>query len=146
MKKFLIIIYSVIFSALFLISCNDPNQPTYKLVNQNDINFYFPMKVGNWWKYEVYVIDSLGVRKYKKNIDSVYISEIDTINGKICYKFITEAIPMVSYPTYDYYYIENNNLYQYFSPYTLGKNESDWFVAIELQSNNRNMFTVYDTA
>ncbi|MBN2746174.1 MAG: hypothetical protein JXR34_05560 [Bacteroidales bacterium] len=56
---------------------DDTNQETPNPVTKN----YFPLKIGNYWVYEQYKIDTLGVATSTNQIDSVIITRDTVINN-----------------------------------------------------------------
>ncbi len=65
---------------------DDTNQETPNPVTKN----YFPLKIGNYWVYEQYKIDTLGVAISTNQIDSVIITRDTVINNNTY--FVLEGI------------------------------------------------------
>lgn len=66
---------------------NDPIEPeTYPN--------YAQLKVGNYWIYELYTVDSLGNATSLNQFDSAYVEKDTLINGKTYYKYIRGQHPL----------------------------------------------------
>ncbi|MBI5325582.1 MAG: hypothetical protein HZB41_10000 [Ignavibacteriae bacterium] len=84
--KLLILILSSII-IVFLNSCSGDN-PTN---TGQQGNFTF-LNVGDWWIYERYLIDSTGNISGNKTIDSTFITETETVMGKLAFKMKTVTV------------------------------------------------------
>jgi hypothetical protein len=64
---------------LLITSCN--KEESNLIINPVDKANYFPLKVGNYWIYEHYDIDSLGNETYKNKTDSIILIRDTIIKG-----------------------------------------------------------------
>lgn len=73
--------------AVVATSCkkDDDPDPNDEIPPVSTINYY-PMKVGNYWVYETYKIDSSGVETNEGKIDSIFVKSDTIVNGHTYYK------------------------------------------------------------
>lgn len=69
-----------------LISCKE-NETITPVDNLGIVTDYLPMKVGNYWVYRHYVIDTSGIATEQVRTDSVVITSDTMINGKQYFVF-----------------------------------------------------------
>ena len=75
-----------------------------KKTHNNEITYakYLPLKVGNYWVYERYNIDTTGVATATGVFDSCYIEKDTLINGQTYYKQIRPSYPFTSFIDYSF--------------------------------------------
>ena len=71
---------------LLIFSCKKDN-----VTKTPSVNDYFPMKIGNYWVYQEYQIDTNAIEKPLNYIDSIFISNDTIINGKTYFVFVTKS-------------------------------------------------------
>jgi hypothetical protein len=89
MKK---IIFASLSSILFFVSCKKdtgsaPQNTTGSSSTQTSA--YLPAKVGNYWVYEAYTIDSMNVETDLNHVDSMWIDRDSVANGVTYHHFAT---------------------------------------------------------
>ena len=77
-------IFALLIIVLF-ISCNSTTEPVYN----GFMSEYFPTSIGNWWKYENWVLDSNGVRTKLVSVDSIVVEDTLFYEGKNAFKMAT---------------------------------------------------------
>lgn len=80
--------YVFYFLIIFLFSCKKDSieNPSGPIVSRSgsfplDAN-YFPLKIGNYWIYQQFVIDTNGIETPTNNFDSCYVKKDTLIKGK----------------------------------------------------------------
>lgn len=142
MKKVLLIVINIIISGLIITGCNQPNEPS----DEFEMQSYFPLKVGNWWIYEYFLLDENGNRTSKIQTDSVIVTGTDTINGKHCFILVEKCVDQWwSSTDTEYYYNEGARHYQLVNPWVGYKSQQDWYMMANLHSYGWDMFNIYDT-
>lgn len=63
-------------------SCKTENKPS----NETQL-VYLPMSVGNYWIYQHFIVDSLGIEHPLNSFDSLVITKDTLINNKLYYEF-----------------------------------------------------------
>lgn len=53
---------------------------------------YFNLKVGNYWVYEQFTLDTNGVYTSRNILDSNYVEKDTLINGKLYYKYMSDNL------------------------------------------------------
>jgi hypothetical protein len=81
MKKSFILVISIL--SILTFSCNKKTSTDTTSVPKPD---YYQLKVGNYWIYQHFSIDSNGVANPENKWDSVYIDKDTTIRGNTYYK------------------------------------------------------------
>jgi len=74
-----------ILSILLASSCKKEEEKTEPSKTES-LN-YMPMEIGNYWVYDNYIIDSLGIERNYNIEDSIIISKDTLINSNTYYKF-----------------------------------------------------------
>lgn len=77
-------LFGLMMSLLF--SCKE-NETITPIDNLGIVTDYLPMKVGNYWVYRHYIIDTLGIATEQTRTDSVVITGDTMINGKQYFVF-----------------------------------------------------------
>ncbi|TAL69346.1 MAG: hypothetical protein EPN82_07325 [Bacteroidetes bacterium] len=80
-KKYLLLLLL----SIIIISCNSTIPPTV----DSYMSEYFPSSIGNWWKYDNWVLDSNGVRLNKISVDSVVVENSIFYEGKNAVVLVT---------------------------------------------------------
>ncbi len=82
-----------------LSSCDKSNDSGYQPAPEDD---FMALKVGNYWIYQNYDIDSNGVATPTNDWDSAYISKDTVINGQTYFKMIRKPVVFMSgqFPVY----------------------------------------------
>lgn len=86
MKKNLVIIACM--SLLVFSSCK---KDTTETPDEPKSNSFLPVKVGNYWIYEVYEIDTNGKATLLPDLDSCYVESDTMIDGKSYFKLVTNT-------------------------------------------------------
>jgi|AntAceMinimDraft_9_1070365.scaffolds.fasta_scaffold06022_1 hypothetical protein len=84
MKKLIIIVLSFGLMSFLISSCEKSS------VNPNDpetTKNYLPMSIGNYWIYQTYLIDTLGIDQPVEMLDSISITRDTIINGNKFFVF-----------------------------------------------------------
>jgi hypothetical protein len=84
MKSFLLISVLTV-SAIAISSCDDENNPSPQIPPKDYAN-YSALKVGNYWIYQHFMLDSLGNSSSLPTIDSCYIEKDTVINTYTYFK------------------------------------------------------------
>ncbi|MCL5992208.1 MAG: hypothetical protein M1419_08925 [Bacteroidetes bacterium] len=85
MKKINKIYFLLLILSFIVISCNTETSPTAdELMSE-----YYPTSIGNWWKYENWILDSTGTRINKISVDSVVIEDTTYLDGKNAFEIVT---------------------------------------------------------
>jgi hypothetical protein len=69
----------------FIMSCRPNDCP----IPQALLSDYHPMKIGNYWIYQIFVEDSGGVFQPTNQFDSTYVASDTLVRGRKYYKFIS---------------------------------------------------------
>lgn len=98
MKKLMFV--CVILPMLFAVSCKKDDKDEPKPQVKSD---YLNLKVGNYWVYEHYKIDSLGNETHTSYVDSVVITRDTMINNLLYYVFEGVEMSGSQWKTLGYY-------------------------------------------
>jgi hypothetical protein len=90
MKKILFLLQALV--ALSLLSCSKSNHN-----NPPSNEDFMALRVGNYWIYQNYDIDSNGVATPTDDWDSAYISKDTLVNGKTYYKMFRKSVLIAPY-------------------------------------------------
>src|SRR3989339_423194 len=101
MKKIYILFLIILLLQSFIfISCNSETSPTVDKI----MSEYFPTTIGNWWKYENWVLDSNGLRTKNISVDSVVVENIIYYEGKnsavLDFNFKSDILKVQEFMTY----------------------------------------------
>jgi hypothetical protein len=78
-------VFFILLITLSLFSCNkEQNEP-----DKSTTSAYLPMAIGNYWVYQEFELDSVGIENTYNILDSIIISKDTTINGVKYLKFDT---------------------------------------------------------
>jgi hypothetical protein len=110
------------FSFIFNACKKDPIENKTSSTTQTNSPSYSQLKVGNYWIYQRFEIDSLGNETALNKFDSCFIENDTVINNKIYYKMYRPKVYGSSTPTYlvdfirdSLHYIVNSTGYTLFS-------------------------------
>lgn len=81
--------WALSFATLFLLSCNKDDSPTKNPKKPVASVFdYYPMKPGNYWVYQEYVIDTTGKEEKGQHRDSFYVVG-DSVIGNDTFNYLS---------------------------------------------------------
>ncbi|OGU40855.1 MAG: hypothetical protein A2X61_15900 [Ignavibacteria bacterium GWB2_35_12] len=133
MKKIYILFLIILLLQSFIfISCNSETSPTVDKI----MSEYFPTTIGNWWKYENWVLDSNGLRTKNISVDSVVVENIIYYEGK-------NSVVLVTYSSRDdtvikstnYIAIEGSKLLAYMNLTFSDGDSIPWITAADLDGS-----------
>lgn len=93
MKKLFILVMAVL--SILTFSCKKTSNDTTLATKPN----YYMLKVGNYWVFQYFAIDSNGVATPKNHWDSVYIEKDTSIRGNTYYKE-WHSYSVIQFPSY----------------------------------------------
>ena len=83
---------------VFLFSCKKETEELQENNNQVPVS-YMPLKIGNYWIYQTYKIDSLGNESIDGAVDSVRVTKDTLINGNTYFVLEGEFVSIPSLAT-----------------------------------------------
>jgi len=102
-KRNLSLVFFALSAMLIVFSCKKKKDDATPL-NPNPTPATYPnysnLKVGNYWVYQVYEIDSSGNEISTQGLDSVYIEKDTLINGKVYFKKMDKQFFSYYTPTF----------------------------------------------
>ena len=81
-------------------ACKKDTETTPSFSSTSGSNDFGQLKVGNYWVYQVYTIDTLGNATPTSDFDSCYISKDTIINGNTYYKMHRPGVAVIHPITY----------------------------------------------
>lgn len=131
MKKTLYTLLLVAISMAFLASCSESTTPT----TTTYMTDYYPMQVGNYWKYNVDSTDSQYNTIRTKNISITKINQMMTYMNKSCYQFFENSDTT-------YQYVSGNSAYTFTAGFSFDDEKSNAGQWIEIYNLSKQVTVV----
>jgi hypothetical protein len=144
-KSFFVIIAAI---GVFAISCKKNTEEPAAPVTKAD---YFQLKVGNYWIYQDFRIDTSGVETLKPELDSAYIEKDTMINGYTYFKLHEKSYglaPMTIFLRDSSGYLVNSYGFIYASDFNftdtlyVNNTKPDWFMGYVTMVGKDSLVTV----
>jgi len=104
-KKIALPLLAISFASLVISSCKDDDDDNNTTPTPIVYDNYSQLKVGNYWIYQQYEVDSLGNGNPTSVYDSCYVEKDTLINNKIYFKVYR---PQPASPQFDFVYLRDS--------------------------------------